>query len=169
MCGALSGRAGRARGPARRADADAGRMARRMRGRGGARRQHRAASAPQAQARRLASKRRRATATGTSARHAKPRRIPWKCGRFPEDKGAADARGRGRRGDRGRRQSRDCRTPAAQGATRARARAATAGNRTRLSATRTHIHGRRPSLPYRCARPEPPGLFGACFFGRFGA
>ena len=37
----------------------------------------------------------------------------------------------------GRRQSADCRAPAAQGATRARARAATAGNRTRLSATRS--------------------------------
>ena len=50
--GAWSGRADRARGPARRTDAAGGRMARRMRGRGGARRQHRAASAPQTQARR---------------------------------------------------------------------------------------------------------------------
>ena len=52
VCGAWSGRADRARGPARRTDAAGGRMARRMRGRGGARRQHRAASAPQTQARR---------------------------------------------------------------------------------------------------------------------
>ncbi|MBR4654612.1 MAG: hypothetical protein IKO72_14725, partial [Kiritimatiellae bacterium] len=53
-------------------------------------------------------------------------------------KGAADARTRGRRGDRGRRQSGDCRDPVAQGATRARARAATAGNRPRLSSTHAY-------------------------------
>ena len=47
----------------------------------------------------------------------------------------------------GRRQSADCRAPAAQGATRARARAATAGNRTRLSAT--HTTTRVPRLPPR--------------------
>ena len=40
------------RRPARRTDAAGGRMAPRMRGRGGARRKHRAASAPQTQARR---------------------------------------------------------------------------------------------------------------------
>ena len=52
------------------------RMARRMRGRGGARRQHRAASPPQTQARRPAAERARAPATGTSARNGRTRPIP---------------------------------------------------------------------------------------------
>ncbi len=146
-------------------------MARRMRWRGGARRQHRAASAPQTQARRRTAKSGRAPVTGTSARYARSRRIPWKCGRFPEMKGAADARTRGRRGDRGRRQSCDCRAPAAQGATRERARAATAGNRTRLYThhtphtthrthtpppppTHLHPHARRSSASYARANPK---------------
>ena len=155
ICGAWSGRADRARGPARRTDAAGGRMARRMRGRGGARRQHRAASAPQTQARRRRRnevvRRRPGRARGTRKRD----ESPWKCGRFPEDKGAADTRTRGRRGDRGRRQSADCRAPAAQGATRARARAATAGNRTRLSSAHTPIHAQYPQkypLPSRQLR-----------------
>ena len=67
-----SGRAGRARGLARRAGAAGGGW----RGRGGARRQHRAASAPQTQARRPAAERARAPMTGTSARNGRTRPIP---------------------------------------------------------------------------------------------
>ena len=81
---------------------------------------------------------------------------PWKCGRFPETKGEAEAKAHGRRSGRGRRQSRDCRTPVTQGATCACARASTAGNRTRLSATRaTHAispHARHP--PSHGLRPR---------------
>ena len=93
MCGAWSGRADRARGPARRTDAADGRMARRMRGRGGARRQHRAASAPQTQARRRTATSGRAPVTGTSARDAKARRIPV------EVRPVSGRQGRGRRAD----------------------------------------------------------------------
>ena len=68
-------------------------MARRMRGRGGARRQHRAASAPQTQARRRTAKSGRAPMTGTSARDARSRRIPV------EVRPVSGNEGRGRRAD----------------------------------------------------------------------
>ena len=89
----LSGGAGRSRGPARRTRRRPARMATRMRGRGGARRQHRAASAPQTQARRRTAKSGRAPVTGTSARDAKARRIPV------EVRPVSGRQGRGRRAD----------------------------------------------------------------------
>ena len=96
-------------------------------------------------------RRRPGRARGTDGRD----QSPWKCGRFPETKGEAEAKAHGRRSGRGRRQSCDCRTPVTQGATCACARASTAGNRTRLSATHTISFRTPPRSIARTSRTPP--------------